>query len=117
MVILAALTASAADKFPRIRAAALKAIESDGKETAIIDPREEATYGHAHLLYAVNIPLSKLELEIDPLVPRRPTRIVLTDSGEGAAERTAIRLKELGYKVCPFWMVDWHPSSSSGETL
>src|SRR5580704_16815324 len=61
-VMLAALTASAADKFPRIRAADLKATESDGKEIAIIDPREEGTYGQAHLLHAVNIPLSKLEL-------------------------------------------------------
>ena len=94
---LVALTASAANKFPRIRAAALKAMESDGKEIAIIDPREEGTYGQAHLLHAVNIPLSKLELEIDPLVPRRSTRVVLTDGGEGTAERTAIRLKELGY--------------------
>ena len=97
VVMLAALTASAADKFDRIRAAALKAMESDGKEIAIIDPREEGTYGQAHLLHAVNIPLSKLELEIDPLVPRRSTRIVLADGGEGTAERTAIRLKELGY--------------------
>src|ERR1700693_1062789 len=97
VVMLAALTASAADKPPRIRAGALKAMESHGKQLAIIDPGEQGTYGQAHLLHAVNIPLSKLELEIDPLVPRRPTRIVLTDGGEGAAERTAIRLKELGY--------------------
>ena len=85
--MLLALTASAANKFPRIREAALKAMESDGKEIAIIDPREEGTYGQAHLLHAVNIPLSKLELEIDPLVPRRSTRIVLTDGGEGTAEQ------------------------------
>jgi rhodanese-related sulfurtransferase len=43
------------------------------------------------------MPLSKLELSIDALVPRRSTRIVLADGGEGIAERAARRLKELGY--------------------
>jgi len=70
MVMLAALTASAADSFTRVSAVALKALENDGKELAILDPREEGTYGLGHLLHAVNIPLSKLELNIDLLVPR-----------------------------------------------
>jgi len=83
--------------FTRVSAVALKALENDGKELAILDPREEGTYGLGHLLHAVNIPLSKLELNIDLLVPRRSTRIVLADGGEGTAERAAARLKELGY--------------------
>jgi rhodanese-related sulfurtransferase len=94
---LAALAVSAADRFPTISAAALKALENDGKELALLDPREEGTYGQGHLLHAVNMPLSKLELSIDALVPRRSTRIVLADGGEGIAERAARRLKELGY--------------------
>src|SRR6266849_3758185 len=80
VVMLAALTAfsvSAADSFTRVSAAALKALEKDGKELAILDPREEGTYGQGHLLHAVTIPLSKLELNVDVLVPRRSTRIVL----------------------------------------
>jgi rhodanese-related sulfurtransferase len=98
--MLAALTAfsvTAADSFNRVSAAALKALEKDGKELAILDPREEGSYGQGHLLHAVNVPLSKLELNVDALVPRRSTRIVLSDGGEGTAERAAVRLKELGY--------------------
>jgi rhodanese-related sulfurtransferase len=97
VLMFAALTASSADTFTRISAAALRALENDGKELAILDPREEGSYGLGHLLHAVNIPLSKLELNVDVLVPRRSTRIVLTDGGEGTAERAAVRLKELGY--------------------
>src|SRR5215470_1819560 len=96
MMVIAVLTATAAE-FPRVSAVALKAMENDGKELAMLDPREEGTYGEGHLLHAVNIPLSKLELNIDALVPRRSTRIVLTDGGEGIAERAASRLQELGY--------------------
>ncbi len=97
MVLLSALAASAGGRFPGVSAVALKALERDGKELAILDPREEGTYGLNHLLHAVNVPLSKLELNIDMLVPRRSTRIVLADGGEGTAERAAARLKELGY--------------------
>jgi rhodanese-related sulfurtransferase len=97
MVMLAALTASAANSSTRVSAVALKGLENDGKELAILDPREEGTYGLGHLLHAVNIPLSKLELNIDLLVPRLSTRIVLADGGEGTAERAAVRLEELGY--------------------
>jgi rhodanese-related sulfurtransferase len=99
-LMLAALTAfsvSAADSLTHVSAAGLKALEKDGKELAILDPREEGSYGQGHLLHAVNVPLSKLELNVDALVPRRSTRIVLSDGGEGTAERAAARLKELGY--------------------
>jgi len=97
VLMLAVFTASSADTFNGVSAAALKALENDGKELAILDPREEGAYGLGHLLHAVNIPLSKLELNVDALVPRRSTRIVLTDGGEGTSERAAVRLKELGY--------------------
>ena len=100
VLMLASLTAfpiSAADGVTRISAAALKALEKDGQELAILDPREEGAHGQGHLLHAVNIPLSKLELNVDGLVPRRSTRIVLADGGEGTAERAAARLKDLGY--------------------
>jgi rhodanese-related sulfurtransferase len=97
MAMPSAQAASAADSSTRVDAVTLKALENDGKELAILDPREEGTYGQGHLLHAVNTPLSKLELNIDSLVPRRSTRIVLADGGEGTAERAAVRLKELGY--------------------
>jgi rhodanese-related sulfurtransferase len=86
-----------AEEFSRVSAVSLKAMESDGKEIAIIDPREEGIYGKAHLLLAVNVPLSKLEIDIVSSVPRKSIRLVLTDGGEGLAERAAAKLKELGY--------------------
>src|ERR1700676_3473105 len=90
VLMFAALTASSADTFTRVSAAALSWFENDGKELAILDPREEGSYGLGHLLHAVNIPLSTVELNVDALVPRRSTRIVLTDGGEGTAERAAM---------------------------
>jgi rhodanese-related sulfurtransferase len=86
-----------AAEFSRVDAVSLKAMESDGREIAIIDPREEGVYGKSHLLLAVNIPLSRLEIDVVNLVPRKSARIVLTDGGEGLAERTAAKLTELGY--------------------
>ena len=97
LVALTGFPISAGDNFSRVSAVALKGLEKDEKELAILDPREEGSYGQGHLLHAVNVPLSRLELNIDALVPRRSTRIVLADGGEGAAERAAVRLKELGY--------------------
>ena len=84
-------------KVIRISAVSLKAMESDGKEIAIVDPREEGICGKGHLLLAVNIPLSKFEIAIGNLVPRKSTRLVLTDGGDGQSERAAAILKELGY--------------------
>jgi rhodanese-related sulfurtransferase len=96
-MIMGTIAFAADSSFVRISASALETMEADGKELAIMDPREEGVFGEAHLLYAVNMPLSKLELNIFRMVPRRSTRVVLTDGGEGMSERAAAKLKELGY--------------------
>src|SRR5207302_8512230 len=75
----------------------LKAMLHDGEELALLDLREEGVFGTGHLLFACCVPLSRLELRIDALVPRRSTRLVLCDGGEGLAERGARRLSGLGY--------------------
>jgi rhodanese-related sulfurtransferase len=67
-------------------------------EVALIDVREEAPFAQGHPLFAANIPLSKLELEIYARVPRRATPITLYDAGEGLAQRAAERLIALGYR-------------------
>ncbi|WP_236210371.1 rhodanese-like domain-containing protein [Metapseudomonas otitidis] len=67
------------------------------EEVALIDLREEAPFAEAHPLFAANIPLSKLELEVLDRVPRRDTAVTLYDDGEGLAERAAERLLQLGY--------------------
>src|ERR1700737_3930898 len=64
---------------------AVKAMLADGGELAIVDLREELIFSQGHLLFACSVPLSRLELTFARLVPRRSTRIVLCDDGDGLA--------------------------------
>jgi rhodanese-related sulfurtransferase len=75
----------------------LKAMLTDGGELALVDVREELVFSQNHLLWARSIPLSRLELNFARLVPRRATRIVLCDDGDGLAERAAAILSAAGY--------------------
>ncbi|VEA70019.1 molybdopterin biosynthesis protein MoeB [Serratia rubidaea] len=86
------MTAFVYRDFPTLRAALVA-----GQELALIDVREEAEFAASHPLFAVNIPLSKLELEIYRRIPRRTTPIVVYDAGEGLAEQAAGRLRQFGY--------------------
>ena len=81
----------------RIGAAALRAMLLDGTELALLDVREERIFSESHLLFARSLPLSRLELRVTRLVPRRATRIVLVDDGDGLAERAANVLGKAGY--------------------
>src|SRR5262245_1443164 len=78
-------------------AAALMAMLGDGGELALLDVREELIYSQSHLLHARSAPLSRLELTVPRLVPRRATRTVLVDDGDGLAERAAKVLNRHGY--------------------
>ena len=69
----------------------------DQQELALIDVREEAPFAEAHPLFAANIPLSRLELDIYARVPRRDTAITVYDDGEELAQLAAQRLQALGY--------------------
>jgi rhodanese-related sulfurtransferase len=69
----------------------------DGEELALVDVREELTFSQNHLLWARNVPLSRLELRFAQLVPRKATRIVLCDDSDGLAGRAATTLAEAGY--------------------
>ena len=62
---------------------------TDGGELALIDLREELIFSRSHLLWARNVPLSRLELRFARLVPRKTTRIVLVDDNDGLAVRAA----------------------------
>src|SRR5712671_7653742 len=70
---------------------------SGGGEIALLDVREEGQHGAGHPVLAVNVPYSRLELMIGPLVPRRSCPVVLVDNGDGVAGKAARRLAELGY--------------------
>src|ERR1700744_3103664 len=75
----------------------LKACLHDGGEIALLDAREEVPFDARHLLMAACVPLSRLEMLVDEMVPRRSVRVVWCDDGEGLAERAASRMAALGY--------------------
>ena len=79
--------------FADIRAALLAR-----EEVALLDVREEAPFAEGHPLFAANLPLSRLEIEVYARVPRRSTPVTVYDDGEGLAERAAERLLALGYR-------------------
>src|SRR4051794_7633076 len=80
-----------------VSARQLKAQLHDGGEIALLDAREEGVFHARHLLLASCVPLSRLELLIDDLVPRRNTRVVWCDDNDGSALRAARRMSALGY--------------------
>jgi rhodanese-related sulfurtransferase len=81
----------------RIDARALKAALHDGLEIALLDAREELTFGERHILMAACMPLGRIEVLADDMVPRRQTRVVWCDDGEGLDERAAQRMADFGY--------------------
>jgi len=81
----------------QVSAAAVRAMLEDGGELALVDVREELIFSRNHLLWARNVPLSRLELRFARLVPRKDTRIVLVDDNDGLATRAADVLARAGY--------------------
>ena len=81
-------------KLRPVSPAAVKAMLGDGAELALIDVREELTFSQNHLLWARNVPLSRLELRFATLVPRKTTRIVLVDDNDGLVQRAAAILSQ-----------------------
>jgi len=76
----------------------LRAPDPRGGELAIIDVREEGAFtGSGHLLYAASLPLIRLEVIADTLLPRRSARLVVVDGDGALAPRAAARLAALGY--------------------
>ncbi len=70
----------------------------DGEELALIDTREEGVFGADHILRAVNIPLSRFELDFRRLVPRPGVRLFLVDDDAGRVARAADLAKGYGYR-------------------
>jgi len=86
------------DQIKHLDARELKRQLHDGGEVALLDAREEGVFGQRHLLMASCVPLSRLELLIDDLVPRRAARVVWCDDSDGSALRAAERARGLGYE-------------------
>ncbi|OAL83299.1 sulfurtransferase [Acinetobacter sp. SFD] len=68
-----------------------------GEEVAIVDLREEHIFAQNHPLFATNISLSRLEIEIYNRIPRLNTLTVIYDDGDGRIERAYKKLSEYGY--------------------
>jgi len=83
---------------PLVTAPELRAMLGDGAELALADVREEGVFSKAHLLTAASLPLSRLEMRVDAMLPRRSTRIVLCDDDEVLAQRAAAVLRRFGYR-------------------
>ena len=80
-----------------VSTAAVRAALIEGREMALLDVREEGPYSRGHPLFAVSLPLSRIELKVLDLVPRSDAPIVLYDDGGGLVERAEARLGALGY--------------------
>src|SRR5258708_9370260 len=80
-----------------VSTASVRAALIEGREMALLDVREEGPYSRGHPLFAVSLPLSRIELKVLDLVPRSDAPIVLYDDGGGLAERAGARLGPLSY--------------------
>lgn len=89
----------------------------NGSEIAVLDVREEGPFSRAHPLFAISLPLSRLETLAYRLLPRRNVPVVVYDDGEGYAEPARLRLLDLGYddvKVLAGGLLGW---AASGEVF
>ena len=67
-------------------------------ELALLDVREQGVHYRGHPFFACSAPLSRLELLISDLVPRKNAPIVVLDGGnDGLSEKAASKLQELQY--------------------
>lgn len=67
------------------------------QEIALIDLREEAPYALSHPLFAVNMPLGRIEADAWVRIPRLSTLVVLLDDGQGLVHAAALIFQRLGY--------------------
>ena len=84
-----------------------------GHEIALLDVREEAPFAAGHPLFAVNLPLGRIEERVAALIPRKNVPVVVYDAGEDLAPRAAELLTELGYSAVSLLqggLEGWRPS-------
>jgi rhodanese-related sulfurtransferase len=81
----------------RLSPAQLRERILDGAELALLDIREAQPFVACHILTASNAPLSRLEIAVPRLVPRKATPVVLCDADESLVDAAAKALAGLGY--------------------
>ena len=84
-----------------ISAQEAKALFGTKGECAVLDVREQEEFSRSHMLLASCAPLSRLEMLVLDLLPRKSVPVILVDSGEETvtprAERAFAVLMGLGY--------------------
>ncbi len=80
-----------------INTASVKQSLIDKKEIALVDVREEDPFAQCHPLFAVNMPMGRIEADAWRRIPRRDTPIVIYDGGEGLAVHAALLFKRIEY--------------------
>ncbi|GBQ26638.1 rhodanese-related sulfurtransferase [Acetobacter estunensis NRIC 0472] len=88
-----------------------------GEEIALLDVREEAPFAAGHPLFAVNLPLGRIEERVTGLIPRRTAPIVVYDNGEGRTRAAVGLLRQLGYTNVSVLAGDLDGWSASGGEL
>ena len=92
------VSAAAGNANNKITSAALRELLLGGAELALLDVREQGVHYQGHPFFACSLPLSKLELMVFDLAPRKTVPLILLDGGnEGLTERAALKLAALGY--------------------
>jgi rhodanese-related sulfurtransferase len=78
--------------------AALRERLASGGELALLDVREQGVHCLGHPFFACSLPLSRLEVMAEDLLPGKSAPLVLLDDGDGGlAARAAAKLKEFAY--------------------
>ena len=74
-------------------------------EIALLDVREQGAFGQCHLFHAISTPLSRLELQVPRLLPRRSVPVVVSAGGDATLGESGVEaLARLGYDdiaLCP----------------
>lgn len=86
-----------ASPLPLTTTAEVRTALLEREEIALLDVREEDPFAQSHPLFSANLPLGRLEADAWRRIPRRDTRVVVFDNGEGLAEPAARILQRLGY--------------------
>jgi rhodanese-related sulfurtransferase len=67
------------------------------QEIALLDLRQETEFASAHPLFAAQLPVDRIDLEVPVRIPRRDTLVVLYAGDSGDAEKAREQLQGLGY--------------------
>ena len=81
----------------KITAEKVKLCLSDDKEVAFIDLRELSQHTDGHPFFAISLPYSVFELNLETLVPNKKTRLILIDNDNEISNHAYDKSVSLGY--------------------